>query len=121
LAESGPTRPARKPAATGGYQLQPPPKVQSEVIAIDPLPSGELLDPAIARRVEQLLRRCFASRRKMLRNTLAGLLPPEQLGELAAAAGVGLQQRPQELAPAAWVALAAGLNRSAPSPQATDG
>jgi 16S rRNA (adenine1518-N6/adenine1519-N6)-dimethyltransferase len=101
--------------------FQPPPKVQSEVIAIDPLPVGERLEPAIARRVEQLLRRCFASRRKMLRNTLAGLLPPEQLGELAAAAGVGLQQRPQELAPAAWVALAAGLNRSAPSPQAIDG
>jgi 16S rRNA (adenine1518-N6/adenine1519-N6)-dimethyltransferase len=101
--------------------FQPPPKVQSEVIAIDPLPVGQRLEPAVARQVEQLLRRCFASRRKMLRNTLAGLLPVEQLAALAAAAGIDLQQRPQELAPAAWVALAAGLNRNAPTVQAHDG
>ncbi|QVL51657.1 MAG: 16S rRNA (adenine(1518)-N(6)/adenine(1519)-N(6))-dimethyltransferase RsmA [Cyanobium sp. M30B3] len=101
--------------------FQPPPKVQSEVIAIDPLPEEQRLEPAVARRVEQLLRRCFAARRKMLRNTLAGLLPPEALAELAAAAGFSLEQRPQELPPAAWVALAAGLNRSAPAAPATDG
>lgn len=101
--------------------FQPPPKVQSEVIAIDPLPEAQRLEPALARRVEQLLRRCFAARRKMLRNTLAGVLPAEPLAALAAEAGISLQQRPQELAPAAWVALAAGLNRCAPLPQATDG
>jgi 16S rRNA (adenine1518-N6/adenine1519-N6)-dimethyltransferase len=93
--------------------FQPPPKVHSEVICIDPLPESDQLDPPLARQVEQLLRRCFAARRKMLRNSLAGLLPAVPLAELAAAAGVGLQQRPQELAPQAWVALAAGLNRSA--------
>ena len=101
--------------------FQPPPKVHSEVIAIEPLPEEQRLEPAVARRVEQLLRRCFAARRKMLRNTLAGLLPPEALAELAAAAGFSLEQRPQELAPAAWVALAAGLNRSSPAAPATDG
>ena len=101
--------------------FQPPPKVHSEVIAIDPLPEQRRLEPALARRVEQLLRRCFAARRKMLRNTLAGLLPPEALAEQAAAAGFSLEQRPQELAPAAWVALAAGLNRSSPAAPATDG
>jgi 16S rRNA (adenine1518-N6/adenine1519-N6)-dimethyltransferase len=101
--------------------FQPPPKVQSEVISIDPLPPEQRLEPALARRVEQLLRRCFAARRKMLRNTLAGLLPAEVLADLAAAAGIELQQRPQELAPSAWVALAAGLNRSAPAAPATDG
>jgi 16S rRNA (adenine1518-N6/adenine1519-N6)-dimethyltransferase len=101
--------------------FQPPPKVHSEVIAIDPLPEEQRLEPALARRVEQVLRRCFAARRKMLRNTLAGLLPPEALAELAAAAGFSLEQRPQELAPAAWVALAAGLNRSSPAAPATDG
>jgi 16S rRNA (adenine1518-N6/adenine1519-N6)-dimethyltransferase len=61
--------------------------------------------------VEELLRRCFAARRKMLRNTLAGLQPPEPLQRLTEAAGIRLDQRPQEVAPAAWVALAAGLNR----------
>jgi 16S rRNA (adenine1518-N6/adenine1519-N6)-dimethyltransferase len=93
--------------------FQPPPKVESEVIAIDPLPPEQRLDPALARTVEQLLKRCFASRRKMLRNTLAGLADPDALLALAAAAGFGLEQRPQDLPPAAWVALAAGLNRAA--------
>ncbi len=101
--------------------FQPPPKVHSEVIAIDPLPADQRLEPAIARGVEQLLRRCFASRRKMLRNTLAGLLPPDGLAALAAAAGIDLQQRPQELPPSAWVALAAGLNRSISAAPALDG
>jgi 16S rRNA (adenine1518-N6/adenine1519-N6)-dimethyltransferase len=101
--------------------FQPPPKVQSEVIAIDPLPADQQLAPALARGVEQLLRRCFASRRKMLRNTLAGLLPPDRLAALAAEGGIDLQQRPQELPPTAWVALAAGLNRCTPDAQALDG
>ena len=100
--------------------FQPPPKVQSEVISIEPLPAERRLDPALARRVEQLLRRCFAARRKMLRNTLASLAPAEALVALAAGAGIELQQRPQELAPAAWVALAAGLNRITPLPPVTD-
>ena len=91
--------------------FQPPPKVMSEVVAIDPLPPEQRLDPALARTVESLLRRCFASRRKMLRNTLGGLQPPELLAELTAAAGIALEQRPQEVAPANWVQLAAGLNR----------
>jgi hypothetical protein len=40
------------------------------------------------------------------------------LVDLAAQAGVSLQQRPQELAPQAWVALAAGLNRLKDPPAA---
>jgi 16S rRNA (adenine1518-N6/adenine1519-N6)-dimethyltransferase len=91
--------------------FQPSPKVMSEVVAIDPLPVDQQLDPALARTVESLLRRCFAARRKMLRNTLAGLLPPDQLAALTAEAGIALEQRPQEVAPERWVALAAGLNR----------
>jgi 16S rRNA (adenine1518-N6/adenine1519-N6)-dimethyltransferase len=91
--------------------FQPPPKVMSEVVALDPLPPEQRLDPALARMVELLLRRCFAARRKMLRNTLGGLLPADALNGLAAEAGFDLQQRPQELAPERWVALAAGLNR----------
>ncbi|MCP9808895.1 16S rRNA (adenine(1518)-N(6)/adenine(1519)-N(6))-dimethyltransferase RsmA [Cyanobium sp. HWJ4-Hawea] len=92
--------------------FQPPPKVMSEVIAIDPLPADQRLAPALARTVEQLLKRCFLARRKMLRNTLAGLQPEARLEALVAEAGVSLQQRPQELTPSQWVALAAGLNHS---------
>ena len=92
--------------------FQPPPKVMSEVVLLEPLRPEQLLEPSLARTVEMLLRRCFAARRKMVRNTLQGLLPPDQLQDLAAEAGIGLQQRPQELAPERWVALAAGLNRA---------
>jgi 16S rRNA (adenine1518-N6/adenine1519-N6)-dimethyltransferase len=92
--------------------FQPPPKVHSEVIVLDPLPADQQLDPPLARTVEMLLKRCFAARRKMLRNSLAGLLPEAELTSLTEMAGIGLQQRPQEIAPAAWVALANGLNRA---------
>ena len=96
--------------------FQPPPKVQSEVICLDPLPAEQRPEPAIARRVEQLLKQAFLARRKMLRNTLAGVCPADQLQELAAAVGISLQQRPQEVAPQAWVALARGLNQADSAP-----
>lgn len=91
--------------------FQPPPKVQSEVIALDPFPVHQRLDPALARRVDSLLKLAFLSRRKMLRNTLASVTDPSHLEALASSAGIQLQQRPQEIAPQAWVALATGLNR----------
>ena len=58
-----------------------------------------------------LLKLAFLARRKMLRNTLGSLLPEAGLQHLAEGAGVSLQQRPQELAPQQWVALARGLNQ----------
>ncbi len=92
--------------------FSPPPKVTSEVIVIEPVPPESLPPLAQALAVERLLTRCFAGRRKMLRTTLAGVLPAPALLEVAAAAGVDLQQRPQELAPDRWLALATGLNRA---------
>jgi 16S rRNA (adenine1518-N6/adenine1519-N6)-dimethyltransferase len=81
------------------------------VIQLDPLPAQERLEPLLARRVEMLLKLAFLARRKMLRNTLGSLLPESRLQQLAEGAGVSLQQRPQELAPQKWVALARGLNQ----------
>ena len=92
--------------------FQPPPQVQSEVIALDPFTAEQQLAPALAQRVESLLKMAFLSRRKMLRNSLATLAETIDLDNLAAAAGVDLKQRPQEVAPQAWVALAKGLNHS---------
>jgi 16S rRNA (adenine1518-N6/adenine1519-N6)-dimethyltransferase len=84
--------------------------VNSELIRLDPLSPDQRLEPALARRTDALLRRCFAARRKMLRNTLAGLLPEVELQQAAEAAGITLNQRPQELAPERWLALAAVLD-----------
>ena len=92
--------------------FQPPPQVQSEVIALDPFTAEQQLAPALAQRVESLLKMAFLSRRKMLRNSLATLAETIDLENLAAASGVDLKQRPQEVAPQAWVALATGLNHS---------
>ncbi len=92
--------------------FQPPPKVDSEVVALDPLPVGERIDHALARGVDRLLRRCFASRRKMLRNTLSGLVDPLTLAQVTDQAGFSLDQRPQDLAPASWLRLAEGLNQA---------
>lgn len=91
--------------------FQPPPKVQSEVIALDPLPAERRLPLSRARQVESLLKQAFRSRRKMLRNTLGSVAEANRLQAVTAEAGISLQQRPQEIAPAAWVALAAGLNQ----------
>ena len=46
----------------------------------------------------------------MLRNSL-GSGGAISLEALASAAGIGLEQRPQEVPPQAWVAMAKGLNR----------
>lgn len=92
--------------------FKPPPKVHSEVILIEPLAPEQRLEPLIAKRVESLLRQAFLARRKMLRNTLAKVLPAAELNALADDLGISLQQRPQELSPATWVELARGLNRA---------
>jgi len=92
--------------------FQPPPKVQSEVIVLEPFKPEQQLEPDLARRVDLLVRQAFLARRKMLRNTLAGLCPIDELKQLAHGAGIGLEQRPQEISPKAWVELARSLNRS---------
>ena len=92
--------------------FKPPPKVHSEVILIEPLAPEQRLEPMLAKRVESLLRQAFLARRKMLRNTLAKVLPAAELNALADDLGISLQQRPQELSPATWVELARGLNRA---------
>lgn len=94
----------------------PPPKVHSEVIRLEPLPVDRCPEPPLARTADLLLRRCFAARRKMLRNSLAGLLPEAELRSLATEAGVDLHQRPQDLGPARWLALAEALNQRTEAP-----
>ena len=89
--------------------FQPPPKVQSEVISLDPLPTEQRPPLAVAKQVEHLLRLAFAARRKMVRNTLTIAAPAAGLEAWLAEAGITPQQRPQEIAPQQWVALAAAL------------
>jgi len=88
----------------------PPPKVGSAVLVVDPVPADQQLQPALARSVEALLGGTFLHRRKMLRGSLCRLRPVPDLEAVAAAAGVSLQQRPQDLPAQSWVALAKALD-----------
>ena len=91
--------------------FQPPPKVQSEVIRLDPLPVEQRPESALARRVESLLKQAFLARRKMLRNTLWAFALPNSCRHWLLLLAL-IQQRPQEVAPSAWVELARGLNQA---------
>ena len=89
--------------------LSAAPKVQSEVISIDPKTADQRPPQAVAKQLERLLRLAFGARRKMVRNTLASAAPAAGLEEWLGEAGITPQQRPQEIAPQQWVALAAAL------------
>ncbi len=91
--------------------FMPQPKVQSEVIVIEPLKNSRRLDSTLESSIELLLRKAFVARRKMLRNSLAGLGSKRELETLADQVGISLSQRPQELAPAKWVEMARHLNQ----------
>ena len=77
----------------------PTPKVESALVEICRRPV-----PAVATPPEelfQLVRTAFGQRRKMLRRSLAGIVP----AEVYAAAGIDAQRRPEELDVIEWAAL----------------
>lgn len=81
--------------------FRPPPQVDSVFLRLtphaEPLASGAVL--AVA---DRLVTSAFSMRRKRLANGLKGLLSPDEI----AVAGVDAGARPEELPPAAWLALA---------------
>jgi len=91
--------------------FSPPPKVNSQVIVLEPLALKDRLDFKLESNVEVLVRTAFLSRRKKLRNTLAGICPIDELENLAKLQGISLDQRPQELSPMIWVELAKRLDK----------
>jgi len=74
----------------GKGAFRPPPKVESAVVRLEPLPEILKID-------EDLLRRAFSARRKTLRNALPGV-------DLAAA-GIDPTLRPENLSPADYARL----------------
>ncbi|WP_320667571.1 16S rRNA (adenine(1518)-N(6)/adenine(1519)-N(6))-dimethyltransferase RsmA [Prochlorococcus sp. MIT 1307] len=92
--------------------FQPRPKVHSQVISIEPVDEEHRLDSALALRVDELLRKAFTSRRKMLRNSLRELGSLNELEGCAKNAGISLDQRPQEVSPQEWLVMAKNFNFS---------
>jgi len=84
--------------------FRPPPKVDSAVVRLVPLPANELPDVDFSL-VEKLVRAAFGQRRKTLSNALSKLATAAAID----AAGIDPRARAEQLAPEAYVALARQL------------
>jgi 16S rRNA (adenine1518-N6/adenine1519-N6)-dimethyltransferase len=84
--------------------FSPPPKVNSSVVALRPLPDTafRISDPD---GFSRLVAKAFSQRRKTVRNALKGLADMEQLTE----AGIDPTDRPERIPVESWVALANSL------------
>ncbi len=89
----------------------PRPKVDSALVRIVRRPDGPAVDPSVvsAERLFTVVRAGFAQRRKMLRRSLAGLIPADAQAAVFAAAGVRPEARPEELDVSSWARLAAAI------------
>ncbi len=94
----------------GRGAFQPPPAVDSAVVRLRPHAADPFPLPDRAR-FALLVASAFSMRRKTLRNSLRGLVGPDQF----AAAGIDANRRPETLAPAEFANLAAA-GRRVPSP-----
>jgi 16S rRNA (adenine1518-N6/adenine1519-N6)-dimethyltransferase len=81
--------------------FRPPPKVDSAVVRLEPLPAQRLPEVDFTL-IEQLVRAAFGQRRKTLSNALAKFAGAAQID----AAGIDPRARAEQLAPSAYVALA---------------
>jgi 16S rRNA (adenine1518-N6/adenine1519-N6)-dimethyltransferase len=92
----------------------PPPRVTSSVVELTPRP--EPLAPAEPGLLERVTAAAFGQRRKMLRQSLRGLIADPSA--LLAAAGIAETRRAEELSVAELAALAEALRRSIRIPPA---
>jgi 16S rRNA (adenine1518-N6/adenine1519-N6)-dimethyltransferase len=88
--------------------FRPPPKVDSAVVRLVPLPASRLPDVEFPL-IEKLVRAAFGQRRKTLSNALRDVATVAQID----AAGVDPRARAEQLAPGAFVALAQQLTARA--------
>ncbi len=88
--------------------FRPPPKVDSAVVRLVPLPAGEKLLDALPM-IDQVVRQAFSQRRKTLRNSLRQWFDEPGLKKLEIDPGL----RPESLTPDAFVRLGQELGRRA--------
>jgi 16S rRNA (adenine1518-N6/adenine1519-N6)-dimethyltransferase len=85
-----------------GGAFNPPPKVESAIVRMVPK-RPPVLPASLAARFDAVVTRAFTMRRKTLRNSLAGVVPPTTL----AALGIDPQRRAETLGYADFIAIAA--------------
>jgi 16S rRNA (adenine1518-N6/adenine1519-N6)-dimethyltransferase len=82
--------------------FRPPPKVESAVVRLTPLPQAQCPDSVLSAKIDAVVRAAFNQRRKTLSNALRGLLDADAIR----AAGIDPRARAEDVAPAGFVALA---------------
>lgn len=86
--------------------FRPPPKVESAVVRLTPLPQAQCPDPALSGKIDAVVRAAFNQRRKTLSNALRVLLDADAIR----AAGVDPRARAEDIAPTGFVALARNID-----------
>lgn len=90
--------------------FRPPPKVESAVVRLTPLPAAEVV-PLDERLFGTVVTRAFGARRKTLRNALSSLIDAEGLSAL----GIDPGLRPENVSPADYIRIAIDIaGRAAP-------
>ncbi|MEO8312052.1 MAG: 16S rRNA (adenine(1518)-N(6)/adenine(1519)-N(6))-dimethyltransferase RsmA [Caldimonas sp.] len=87
--------------------FEPPPRVDSAVLRMTPLPMREDVDPALLR---ELVTVAFSQRRKLLRHTLG-----RWLDQRPDAPPFDVQRRAEEVAVGDYITLAASLSKTTPT------
>ena len=86
--------------AAGAFR--PPPKVESAVVQLVPLPPTQRHDPGLSRAIDVVVRAAFGQRRKTLANALRGWLDADAIR----AAGIDPRVRAESVPPQGFIALA---------------
>ena len=89
----------------GPESFDPPPRVESAIVRMLPLPDAPGVEPAL---LSELVRVAFSQRRKLLRHTLG-----RWLDERGFAGGFDVQRRAEEVPVSDYLALAAALGAPA--------
>jgi 16S rRNA (adenine1518-N6/adenine1519-N6)-dimethyltransferase len=91
--------------------FRPPPKVESAVVRITPLPASAVPPPEDEERTRRLIQALFQRRRQQVQRSLreASGLSAEAVAALLDRLGIAAATRPEELAPAAFLALARAI------------
>ncbi len=87
--------------------FRPPPKVDSAVVRLTPLPAAEVA-PVDEKLFATVVTRAFGARRKTLRNALGSLIGTDALQGL----GIDPGLRPENVAPADYIRIAISIGRT---------
>lgn len=88
--------------------FRPPPRVESAVVRLTPLPPSARAAPDLRATIETVVRASFGKRRKTLANALRGMLDAEAIR----AAGIDPRARAETVPPRGFVALALRVRES---------